>query len=249
MRTLLSFGDSHTAGAEIDAPWSSGCKEKAYPQKIADHYGMRSENHAMSGCSNAWILKSFIERIKYALSEKEDVTVHIGFTEASRNYVMGPRDIVHGTTALLKPCSDPRAVVNTKLLKLYEFWLKSHTDLQLHEMTVDIIWQIQSICKLYNIPYFFTSNIGIFKTDISLIDGRNFYGLHDMSSKSIPNEKERWFLFREFSFWGVAINDPSWKHYQHDDRWSRHYPEEYHEFWADKLIKFIDEQQILDTTS
>ena len=34
MKTLLSFGDSHTAGAEIDAAWSSECKEKAYPQRL-----------------------------------------------------------------------------------------------------------------------------------------------------------------------------------------------------------------------
>ena len=247
MRTLISFGDSHTAGAEIDAPRTPECKERAYPQKIADHYGMRSENHAVCGCGNSWILKSFIERIKYAVSEKEDVVVHIGFTEASRNYVMGSREVLHGTTALLKPNADPRSIVDTKLLKLYEFWLRSHTDIQLHEMTVDIIWQIQSMCKLYNIPYFFSYNVGNFKTDTSLIDRRYFYGLHDMPT--ITNEKEGWAFFRDFSFWGVASNDPSWEHYQHDDRWSGHYPEEYHEFWADKLIKFIDEQQILDTTS
>lgn len=247
MKTLLSFGDSHTAGAEIDAAWSSECKEKAYPQKIADHYGIRSENHAVCGCGNAWILKSFIERIKYALSEKEDVVVHVGFTEPSRYHVVGARDILHGTTALLKPNADPRAVINTKLLKLYEFWLRSHTDIQLHEMSVDIIWQIQSICKLYNIPYFFSCNIGVFKTDTSLIDGRNFYGFH--KGFEIKDEKDGWFFFNEFSFWGVATNNPLWEHYQHDDRWSGHYPEEYHKFWADKLIKFIDEQQILDTTS
>lgn len=247
MKTLLSFGDSHTAGAEIDAAWSSECKEKAYPQKIADHYGMRSENHATCGCGNSWILKSFIERIKYALSEKEDVVVHIGFTEPSRHYIIGARDIVHGTTSLLKPDIDERAVVNTKLLKLYELWLRSHTDIQLHEMTVDIIWQIQSICKLYNIPYIFTSNIGSFKTDISLIDGRNFYGLHD--GLKIENEGDEFIFYRDFSFYGVATHDPLWKDYQYDERWCRHMPEKYHEFWANKLIKFIDEQQILDTTS
>ena len=37
MTTLIAFGDSHTAGAEIDHRWDRGNPKKAYPAKIANH--------------------------------------------------------------------------------------------------------------------------------------------------------------------------------------------------------------------
>ena len=82
MRTLISFGCSHTAKAEIDAPRTPECKERLpIRKKLLITMECDLKNHAVCGCGNSWILKSFIERIKYAVSEKEDVVVHIGFTE------------------------------------------------------------------------------------------------------------------------------------------------------------------------
>ena len=45
------------------------------------------------------------------------------------------------------------------------------------------------------------------------------------------------------------MNDESWKYLIKQERWSKHLPEEYHKFWAQTLINFIDEQGILDTAT
>ena len=69
MTTLIAFGDSHTvAGAEIEQRWGQGNK-KAYPAKIANHYGMDYENYGQVGGSNYWLMKKFMSRVQMGLEE------------------------------------------------------------------------------------------------------------------------------------------------------------------------------------
>ena len=251
MTTLIAFGDSHTAGAEIDHRWDRGNPKKAYPAKIANHYGMDYENYGQVGGSNYWLMKKFMSRVQMGLRRNEKMFMVFGFCEPARNFVSSGRGTMHGTPYLLgryqEGVLEERERVNEKLLKLYEYWLRAHTDEEVHSMSLDIIWQIQCICKQYDIPYLFTSATDFYYGDWSNIDPKYYYG-HHATNKTIyePSRPGNVIVREQYSYWGVATNHPDWKHLKDTDRWSMHYPEEYHEYWAGRLIKFIEDQKILE---
>ena len=72
-RTLLAFGDSHTAGAEIEKQYELWYYEKAYPSYIAKYFGFEYKNYAYPGGSNDWALVQFHKAIKSSIKNKEDV--------------------------------------------------------------------------------------------------------------------------------------------------------------------------------
>ena len=94
-RTLLAFGDSHTAGAEIDELYSASCYERAYPAHIAKHYGFDYENFAVSGGSNDWLIRQFMIRIQKSLIKNESVFVLCNFCDPSRTYLKLPYKLLH----------------------------------------------------------------------------------------------------------------------------------------------------------
>ena len=201
MTTLIAFGDSHTAGAEIEQRWGQGSIKKAYPAKIANHYGMDYENYGQVGGSNYWLMKKFMSRVQMGLRRNEKMFMVFGFCEPARNFVSSGRGTLHGTPYLLaryqEGVVEERERVNEKLLRLYEYWLRAHTDEEVHSMSLDIIWQIQCICKQYDIPYLFTSATDFYYGDWSNIDPKYYYGHHatnktiyEPSSPSCSNGRE-----------------------------------------------------------
>ena len=247
-RILLAFGDSHTAGAEIDEQYSGECHDKAYPAYIANHYGFDYENLAVCGGSNDWLIRQFMIRIQHSIIKKEQVFVLCNFCESSRTYIKFPGKIQHCTTSLLSQNSNTKEelVVDPIFIKPYKNYLRTHTDEILNFNSLSQILIIQSICEQYKIPYVFHTSAHWYDGNWNLINKKNYFG-HHVTKKMSYTKFDLHHMSREFSYWGIATHHPDWAHLQKTPRWSMHYPEEYHRFWAQILIDFIDKQEILDT--
>jgi hypothetical protein len=246
-RILLAFGDSHTAGAEINEQYSSKCHDRAYPAYIANHYGFEYENLAACGGSNDWLIRQFMIRIQKALIKKESVFVLCNFCDPSRTYIKLSDKFQHCTSTLLlqNENTDERLLIDPEFISHYENYLKTNSDNFLNFKSLSQILIVQSICEQYNIPYAFHVSTHWYEGNWNLINKKNFFGHHD-TEKLIYNNSKSYRMYSSYSYWGVATHHYNWKNVQNERRWSNHYPEEYHKFWAELLIKFIDEQGILD---
>lgn len=246
-RTLLAFGDSHTAGAEIDKQYSGECHDRAYPAHIANHYGFDYENLAACGGSNDWLIKQFVIRIQRALVKEEQVFVLCNFCESSRTYFEFPGKIHHCTTSILsqKENSNKEFWVDPIFIKAYKNYLRTHNDEILNLKSLSQIFMIQTICDQYNIPYIFHSSTHWYYGDWSLINKKNYFG-HHSTEKTFYKGIDVYNMHQKYSYWGIAANTPNWSVLQKLPRWSMHYPESFHKFWAKILIDFIDKQGILD---
>ena len=246
-RTLLAFGDSHTAGAEIDELYSASCYERAYPAHIAKHYGFDYENFAVSGGSNDWLIRQFMIRIQKSLIKNESVFVLCNFCDPSRTYVKLPDKLLHCCPSLLlhDEYTDMKLQVDSEFIPHYENYLKTNSEDFLHFKALSQILIVQSICEQYKIPYVFHASSYWYKGNWGLINKKNFLG-HHKTNKVVYKDSDTYKLYNSYSYWGVATHHHDWKNAQNERRWSMHYPEEYHEFWAKLLIDFIDGQGILD---
>jgi hypothetical protein len=247
-RILLAFGDSHTSGAEIDEQYSGECHDKAYPAYIARHYGFDYENLAVCGGSNDWMIKQFMIRIQHALIKKEKVFVLCNFCEASRTYIKLPGRLQHCTSSFLLQNENTKKelLVDPRFIQLYKNYLRTNSDEFLNYKSLSQIFMIQTICDQYSIPYVFHTSTDWYEGNWNLIKKKNYFG-HHATNKVTYNKSESYRMFIEYSYWGIAMHHPDWKTLQKDPRWSMHYPESFHQFWAQILINFIDNQKILDT--
>tara|TARA_B110000977_G_C11077048_1_gene491605 strand:- start:1850 stop:2521 length:672 start_codon:yes stop_codon:yes gene_type:complete len=98
-KTVLAFGDSHTAGCELASvntleEYLQGTvtleqaddpgKKLAYPQKLADLLGIPCENYALTGGSNERSLRKLIENIQ------DNCIVLFGYTSPDRREFFYP---------------------------------------------------------------------------------------------------------------------------------------------------------------
>lgn len=249
-RTLLAFGDSHTAGAEIDELYSPKCHDKAYPVHIANHYGLDYENLSACGGSNDWLIRQFMIRIQKSLIKNDPLFVLCNFCDPSRTYVKLPDKFQHCTSTLLLQGehTEERLRIDPEFIPHYENYLRTNSDDFLNLKSLSQILIIQSICEQYKIPYVFHASTHWYYGNWNLINKRNFFG-HHKTKNLIYKKQESYMMCESYTYWGVATHHPDWKHIQNERRWSMHYPEEFHEFWAKILIDFIDKQGILDTGS
>jgi len=119
----------------------------------------------------------------------------------------------------------------------------SNTNETLVKKSINQMFIVQTICQKYDIPFIFHNSINWYYGDWSLIDKKHHFGHHKSNTFDYQYSS---LMDKIYSFWGVATHHPDWKHLRYEDRWHGHYPEEFHKFWASKLIKFIDEQKILE---
>lgn len=247
-RILLAFGDSHTAGAEIDEQYSGSCYDRAYPAYIARHYEFDYENFAASGGSNDWLIRQFMIRIQNALVKKQSVFVLCNFCDPSRTYIKLPGKFQHCTSTILlqNENTNKNFLVDEEFLIHYGNYLKTNSEDFLNFKSLSQIFIIQSICEHHKIPYVFHSSTHWYQGNWSLINKKNYFGHHN-TEKSIYKNSNLYRMSKSYSYWGVATHHPEWKDVRNDQRWANHYPESYHEFWAKLLIDFIDVQGILDT--
>lgn len=246
-RILLAFGDSHTAGAEIDKQYSDKCHDKAYPAHIARHYGFDYENLSVCGGSNDWIIRQFMLRIQYALIKNQQVFVLCNFCDPSRTYIKLPGKLHHCTSFLLNQNENTKKelLVDPDFIQPYKDYIKSNPDKFLNCKSLSQIFIIQTICDQYSIPYVFHTSTHWYEGNWNLINKKNYFG-HHATKKIIYNESESNKMFDQYAYWGIATHHSDWAHLQHDSRWSMHYPEAFHQFWAKTLIEFIEKQKILD---
>ncbi len=264
-RILLAFGDSHTAGAEIEEQYNYECYSKAYPSYIAKYYGFEYENYSQAGCSNDWLLKRFNDAIKKSIINKDKIFILFNFCEATRTYIEIPTpsefeqnwdENFYGPLHFYSQHLTKNFFINQpdnpynksikKHLPVYHHYISLNNDKMLHEKALNQIFHIQSICERYNIPFLFHSSFDWYTGDWKLISKKNYYGHHSNLTTDYDVNIDAPLMSSLYSFWGVASNHPNWKNYQKESRWSGHYPEEYHKYWAARLIKFINEQKILE---
>lgn len=246
-RTLIAFGDSHTAGAEIDIQYYPECYDKAYPSYIAKHYKFDYENYSVCGGSNDWMIRQFMLRVQNSLIKNEDLFVLCNFCESTRTYVKLPGKIHHCTSSHLLQNENTKKelLVDPDFIEPYRNYLETNSDKFLNYKSLSQIFIMQTICDQYKIPYIFHTSTNWYEGNWSLINKKNFFGHHD-SHRTIYGKSQALKMFSKYSYWGMAIHHPDWMHIRRDPRWSMHYPEEYHEFWGKTLIDFIDSQEILD---
>jgi len=252
-RTLLAFGDSHTAGAEILERYSYECFDRSYAAYVANYYKFDYKNFSQAGCGNDWLIHRFNKEIKSAIKNKEDVFVLFNFCESSRMFFEDKGDLtVHFYPSLLdkkyykevensfikKGEEDTDFFKDLKrLLPVYEDYLRDNTLESLDLKSLTQVQYIQKICIENNIPFVFHSSCQWYSGSWDDILEQNYYG---------HNKKFNFnFSYSNYSFWGRATTNERWKHLQKEHRWSEHYPEEYHRHYASLLINFINNQGIL----
>ena len=171
MTTLIAFGDSHIAGAEIDFKGQGESYSKAFPAKIADHYKFNYENYGKSGGSNDYIIKLLIPRVKKSIENQEKIFLIIGMCEPTRTFLKENDNYYHYTTA-----SDTTNYP-THLTNLYQKNLKYNSDKDLNEKSLTQTLFLQSFLKQFNIPYLMFASTFFYYGDWRLIDKNSFYGL------------------------------------------------------------------------
>lgn len=264
-RTLIAFGDSHTAGAEIETQHDYKCFEKAYPSYIAKHYGFQYENFSEAGGSNDLSFKKFNDKIKNVIINKEKVFVLFNFTESSRTYLttaITPESKqnwdkkyyggLNFYPAHLSPnifLDNPQNPYEKELklhLPIYRHYIASNTIKDLDEKSINQMFIVQTICQKYNIPFIFHNSIHWYSGDWALISKKNHFGHHNSVNFKYNLKVHCPLMESLYSFWGLAKHHSDWKHLQRLDRWHGHYPEEYHKYYASLLINFIDNQKLLE---
>jgi hypothetical protein len=268
-RTLLAFGDSHTAGSEIDEKNSPSCFSKAYPSFIVKHYGFEYKNYSQTGGSNDWALVQFNKAIRLSIKNKEKVFVLFNFLEPSRTFFYnedGETDpIIHCFPGMLDKNYIKKISQNfkdqskikyaqylnflcnyyikdhKKIIPLYREYLKNHTIHSLDEKSISQIIYVQRVCQKNDIHFVFHTSCAWYSGHWFTISEKNFFG-HDQESYYGQLQLLKG---QQYSFWGRATHHPKWKDLQNQQRWSEHYPEEYHKYYAKLLINFIDQKEIL----
>ena len=224
---LIAFGDSHTAGAEIQEPNSSNCYERAYPAKIAKHYGWDWENWAVSGGSVSWVEREFWRRIPELEADKEEFFVLINWPEPARMFFT----IEDGKTEHVTSASTH---TNWLYRRAYEEWLMRYTDQGLEDLSIAKLDFIAQYLLKEDIPFVMhwsTHPWGAGRLDTRI--NRRFYGLHQAGENPAD-------LWRKWTYWGHCVNHQDMGWLSTTERWSGHYPEQFHEYWAGIMIKFID---------
>lgn len=265
-KTLWAFGDSHTAGAEIDRQYSESCYDKAYPAYVAKYFGFEYKNCAKSGGSNDWALVEF----NNAIRTDKNIFVLFNFLEPSRTFFyeksLNNDPIVHCVPNMLSDSFIKELSTNfkglsreqykeylnwlrgsyiedyKKISSMYRSHLKKYSDKQLNDRCISQIMYVQNKCEEYKIPYVFHSSCSWYYGSWSLISKKNFYG----HTKNFYSDVDSSINRSLYSFWGIATENSNWNHIMKEDRWSKHYPEEYHRYYASLLINFINNQNILE---
>ena len=71
-------------------------------------------------------------------------------------------------------------------------------------MSLDIIWQIQCICKQYDIPYLFTSRTDFYYGDWSNIDQDITMDIMQLIKQYEPSRPGNVIVREQYSYWGVV---------------------------------------------
>ena len=230
---LIANGCSHTSGAEIEYVLQDSCYSKAWPQHLANKLNLESINLARAGASNKRIVRTTLEHIGTLFLKgikPEELFVIVLWPGPYRTEIYqdsfkdnalweGWIPLVVGNDKLYKKQYD------YEIYKYYKSW--STTTLNPKAANInyynDIIL-LQSYLKSFKIKYIFwrASSTTLARTNISLaiqIDRKYFISAHDGTLDYLSLLKSNKF---NLSF-----------------KYSTHYGEDAHIFFADHLYKKI----------
>lgn len=223
---LLVNGCSHSAGAEIVAPWHPRCPEQAWGQHLADHFKFDEYvNLAQPGASNQWVHDTTIKFLEECDTPSEWFIV-IGWTNACRLpvYCYEKNEVVH-------LCPNHRSLshygkgIQSAYKHLYS------TMLPLQMMIAQEHYRIlstQMLLKQLGVQYLFFDAVST--------------NHNDMPTKFI--DQTRYFRYNR-------LMDTYWNYFQEHvwdktERWANHAPASYHKEWAQNLIEFIGENKLIN---
>jgi len=244
-KILVAFGDSHTAGSEIEEQFQPFCYEKAYPAMIAKYFGYDYLNCAQPGGSNQWILNRFKKVIPKLISKNYSIFVLCNFCESSRNFFIDDYgEVNHLCVSELEENFNPDLIsfLSPKhVRKQYREYLENNPNQVLELKSLYIIKTIQNFCKKHNVPFLFHVSSEWYGGNWEGIDKNNFYGHEHF----IYNQKLRLEHHSKYSYWGRCISSGLYKKFQSGKRWQYHFPEVYHKYWSNLLIEFINQKNII----
>ena len=222
---LFVNGCSHSAGSEIIEKWHPACPSLAYGQHISDYFSAEQYvNLATPGSSNLWIYNSTIEFFEKVDNFSEWFVV-IGWTNAGRMpvYCYEKEEPVH-----LCPNHRNLTCFSRTIQSAYDHLYKTMLPLPTliaHEHSRII--GMQMFFKQVGIRYMFFDAVS---------------SNHDqMPSKLV--DTNRYYRYNEHmnSYWNYYLTDV----WDKSERWANHAPASYHSEWANNLIKFIEEGNLL----
>jgi hypothetical protein len=245
---LLSNGDSHTAGGEIDYEYQPTCYEKAWPQKLADKLGYESINLSKSGNSNQtiyrttqdWIIRNVLIDKKY---NPEDIYIMIMWSGFDRHEVYFP-DVNYLDN--VNPNSNPSIYCSKMVQEIIDFKksiVSFHDNLNSDFRALSIVYSLSFWLDANNIKHNFINGLFHFP-EIKYLN--SFYINHALHN-SFENlllmygeEKiKKHYAFSDWdkTFFNHMTEYSGLKTVNHSKY--RHFGEDGHIYWAKKMYDFF----------
>lgn len=222
---LLVAGCSHTSGAEVLEKWHPGDPSMCYGKVLADYYKADEYvNIAGPGFSNQWIYHKTIEFLEQQDNPSEWFVV-IGWTNASRLAVYD-----HERNEMVHLCPSHRNLEHFShtIRKAYDHLYKTMLPIMdsIHIEHNRIIG-MQSFLKQQSIKYLFFDAV---------------WTNHDQCSPKFI-DTNRYFRYndKQNTYWEYYYNNV----WDKSERWANHAPYEYHRFWANELIVYINQNKLV----
>lgn len=245
---LLSNGDSHTAGGEIEYEYQPSCYEKAWPQKLADKLNYESINLSRSASSNQtifrttqdWIIKNVIIEKKY---KPDEICLMIMWSGFDRHELYFP-DVNYLDN--VNPYSDPE-LYHTKMKdEIIDF--KKHIVSFQDNLNSDF----RALSMVYNLSYWLDGlNIKhYFLNGLYHFPEMNYLNSHYKSHALYKSYKNLLIMYgKEKVNKHHAFSDPNETFFIHMSKHSGlkpvkhsnygHFGEDGHEYWAKKVYDFF----------
>ena len=241
---LLTNGDSHTAGGEIEYEYQPDCYEKAWPQKLSNKLNYTSVNISRSGNSNQsiyrttqdWVIKNILIEKTYKPSE---VLVMVMWSSFDRHEVYFP-DINYLDN--INPHLDP-ILIHTKMtqeiIDLQKSIVSFHDNLNSDFRALSTVTNLSNWLSSIGVKHFFLNGISWFPEINYLNSNYNHHALYESyknllfmyGNKNINSHygfSNPYDTFVKHMIEYSGIKKP--KH-----AINLHYGEDGHEYWANKI--------------
>lgn len=215
---LLVAGCSHSAGSELIEPWHPGDPTQAYGQHVANALNYTDYvNIAGPGWSNQWIAYTLTEWLEQC-EDLDNWFVLIGWTGMARipAYCDRNEEVVH-----LCPNADLQHY-SRRIQQAYEHLYATQFPLdQCIRIEHARILNMQMLLKQLGVQYLMFDSV---------------WSNHDLCDPKFIDQ-DRYFRFddKENNYWMYYVNHV----WDGSERWQNHAPAEYHKYWAELLVDYI----------
>lgn len=238
---LIANGCSHTAGAEIEEELQGECYEKAWPKKLADSFGFKHKNLAISGASDDRVVRTTIEyisKLKEAPNyDPNKVFVVVSWpglfrTELYQTQKEEPGFWDDGWMPIVAGNEETYKSQCSKIAFLYyKSWVVRQNHYQASIKFYSNVLLLQNILISNKIKYLFWNSCGT----VSLNKLESYY--NELYHKRFP-----FILEKEKSYTDI-LELHGFRHSPFA-KWG-HYGEDAQEWFADFLYKYIEKMNLL----